>query len=882
MIDLTNIKIVEDDQLRDYQREHKEDIYKLWQKHNSIMLQMPTGTGKTRLFASLVKDLHNTGAHKKIPINVLILAHRKELIEQISENIGHKYGVAHGRIMPGYLKQEKIPTQIASVQTLQRRLEKWENKRFDVIIIDEAHHATAETYKKICKTFPSAKILGVTATPYRMNGKGFTEIFEKLIVSKSVNDFIETGYLCDYEYYSIPTSSDIQNSINNITEFDIDGDYAEKALTSLFNNNKIRAKLLKSYQKYASGKKGIIYTINKSHNEHVCKMYCDAGIKAKAIDSDTQPDLRKKIVELFRKGEIQVLCNVNIFSEGFDCPDVEFIQLARPTKSLAMYLQQVGRGFRKHEGKEKVIFLDNVGLYNRFGLPSSKRKWHKHFVGKSKNIEEELEIKKNEKMVHSIEDFEEGDEIVTQIYPKGYDEVCDFPVFLIDDSNKEKRIGDPLISLVLGFPFEYEQIIESLGYEEGTDDLKDILSNTYPMFKHLSNLRKGRLENKWGLFDNERKNLIFSDLFDEILRPDILGRALVKNNEKYGIIDCVNGKKILSCNYDSIEKIYDYPYINSYIVKQNENYGIVSIEDVIKITIEFEFIIVKGYINALLNEYWYTFDQEFNLIPRNLLLKGMIFGKYHEVSYNKVIGFADIKNNIVFPLVFSSIIQINEKFLIAKVKYGGAGVIDHEFDWTIKPVYSDIKFINNQMIKVQDESKWGILKLDGTIILPCIYEDCDVYENAFIVKENKLYKVVFDGIEIFSDAKKKNVFEWLKLQPKPMFTNKPKSNGFSKLEVVEKDLQKGNSDVNIDESKKQTPQKAKNNETVNKSKQQSESSHDTVAIQNYRLSKVINELGVPIERIVKILKNKGYPASMNPNSKITRKQYLLVKEVLMK
>ena len=144
----------------------------------------------------------------------------------------------------------------------------------------------------------------------------------------------------------------------------------------------IRADILDAYQRYAGGKKAIVYTISRAHNIHLAEKFKSAGIVSAAIDSETPKEKRDEIVGKFRRGNIQVLFNVNIFSEGFDCPDVEVIQLARPTKSLSMYLQQVGRGLRPAEGKERLLILDNVGLYNKFGFPSARRKWRYHFEGK--------------------------------------------------------------------------------------------------------------------------------------------------------------------------------------------------------------------------------------------------------------------------------------------------------------------------------------------------------------------------------------------------------------------------------------------------------------------------------------------------------------------
>ena len=367
---MTLLEIAVDDKtLRPYQFESKLEIYKAWEHSPSIMFQMPTGTGKTRLFSSIIKDIQKLSVSKRERIGILVLVHRTELIEQIHETLLFKYGVSHGIIKSGYEEDHTMPVQIASVQSLTRMIEQWKNKSFSYIIIDEAHHALAKTYRKICNAYHDARVLGVTATPYRLSGESFRDLFGKLIVSQSVSKFIEQGYLSQYNYYSIKQSSSIQHEIDEINEFGSDGDYSEQALIRVCDKDHIRAELVKAYKQYALGKKGIIYTINCAHNEHVCNEFKKIGLRIVAIDGKTPNEKRKQYVSDFRAGNIDIICNVNIFSEGFDCPDIEFIQLARPTLSLALYLQQVGRALRPHARKNEAIIIDNVGLYNRFGIP---------------------------------------------------------------------------------------------------------------------------------------------------------------------------------------------------------------------------------------------------------------------------------------------------------------------------------------------------------------------------------------------------------------------------------------------------------------------------------------------------------------------------------
>jgi len=414
-VNLDELNPFADDSLRDYQSEAKRKIYDYWKTHRSVMLQMPTGTGKTRLFVSIAKDFHNWAISNKNAVKVLILAHRHELIDQIDTHLGLEYRLAHGIIMAKSLEQKKYPVQIGSVPTLTRRIEKWADKQFDIVIVDEAHHIKADSYKKIINAYPNAKILGVTATPYRMNGEGFTDEFDGLIVSEPISSFIKKGYLSEYEYYSIRPDSSLQNQINSINQFDIDGDYLESAMVSVMDTEKVRARIVETYLKYANGKKGIVYAITKGHNLHICNSFKKVGIRAAAIDCDTKPEEREKLVNEFKIGKIDVLCNVNIFSEGFDCPDVEFVQLARPTMSLSMYLQQVGRGLRPAQGKEKVIILDNVGQYNKFGFPSANRNWMMYFKGKDEIEPDPIHLGDGHGVTF-IDEIGEGDEQVDLLF----------------------------------------------------------------------------------------------------------------------------------------------------------------------------------------------------------------------------------------------------------------------------------------------------------------------------------------------------------------------------------------------------------------------------------------------------------------------------------
>lgn len=366
--------------LRPYQQQMKEEVYSLWDKMDNLMIQMPTGTGKTIVFTSIVRDIQQWCKAHSSESKILIVAHRKELITQAS---GKLKDIPHGIIMSGKKQEMQHMVQVASIQTFMscRNYETMRHYRFDFIIIDEAHHSIASGYQKLWEMYPHSKKLGVTATPWRMNHCGFRSLFSEIVISKPIEWFVNEHYLSNYDYISIRRNSETQKTINSIDRYGVDGDYLEAELSNVFDCDHIRAELYKSYKKFADGKKGIIYAIDRRHAANIRELYASHGVSIRMIDGTTPAEERQDIINDFKAGIVRVIVNVNIFSEGFDCPDIEFIQLARPTRSLTMYLQQVGRGLRISEGKEKSLILDNVGLYNRFGTPMANRHWRHHFNG---------------------------------------------------------------------------------------------------------------------------------------------------------------------------------------------------------------------------------------------------------------------------------------------------------------------------------------------------------------------------------------------------------------------------------------------------------------------------------------------------------------------
>ena len=341
--------------LRDYQREMLDRLVEAWKLHQSVMVQMPTGTGKTLLMAHAIK----TASEK-----VLIVAHRRELIEQIKRTIA-ELGLDH-----------------VDVNSIQKISKAKPSECYQMVIVDEAHHALAKTYRRLWEWWPEAKFLGLTATPCRLNGAAFTDLFDVLLQSHDIQWFMDKDWLSDFEYVSASPDSLALQQVGSLRKRGADGDYQTKEMVAVMDVPESIRHLYDTYHEFARGRKGIVYAIDRQHGGHIADYYQKHGVNCCVIDAKTPAKERQQWVEAYREGRIDVIVNVDIFSEGFDCPEVEFIQLARPTLSLSKYLQQVGRGMRISKGKEAVLILDQVGLYQTFGLPTDNRDWRLTFMGK--------------------------------------------------------------------------------------------------------------------------------------------------------------------------------------------------------------------------------------------------------------------------------------------------------------------------------------------------------------------------------------------------------------------------------------------------------------------------------------------------------------------
>jgi len=322
------------------------------------LLVLPTGGGKTIIFSAIAHSAASRGRR------VLILVHRRELIHQTSSKLAW-VGLEHGIIAAG-MPATDAPVQVASVQTLARRLSRidWQP---GLIIIDEAHHATAGQWARILDHWPNTYRLGVTATPCRLDGRGLGAAFDAMVLGPSVADLTSAGFLSPARIYAPPVVADLQGIRSR------GGDYANDQAAAAMDRPTVTGDAISHYQRLAASQQAIAFCCNVKHAVSVCDAFKTAGISAELLLGNT-PD-REQVVADFATHRIRVLVTVDVVSEGFDVPAASCAILLRPTQSLGLYLQQVGRVLRPASGKEHAVILDHVGNVNRHGFPDDPRDW---------------------------------------------------------------------------------------------------------------------------------------------------------------------------------------------------------------------------------------------------------------------------------------------------------------------------------------------------------------------------------------------------------------------------------------------------------------------------------------------------------------------------
>ena len=344
--------------------------------HRRVLLVAGTGFGKTTCCSHIIHGLIKKSNH------AIFLAHRIELLDQCSQRL-REHGVPHGILKSGRHLNTTWPVYVASVPTLVNRFKHanpelltWQPEA-DLIVIDEAHRASAPSYRKIIERYPNALVLGLTATPQRTNGEGLGDMFDVIVQSPSVAELIQLGWLSPYILFESPMKMDFSGVEIKRGEMD------EKAVAAMVDKPDLIGDVFRNWKLHADGQRTIIFAVSRLHAQHILEQFKSRGENFEYVDGDTDAEIRKNITTRFSRGDILGVVNVGIFSEGYDVPDVSCIVMARPTASLILWLQCCGRGLRPAPGKTFCTYLDHGSNAMRLGLPDDPREWS--LLGRKKN-----------------------------------------------------------------------------------------------------------------------------------------------------------------------------------------------------------------------------------------------------------------------------------------------------------------------------------------------------------------------------------------------------------------------------------------------------------------------------------------------------------------
>ena len=347
-------------ELRPYQNQLANDIRGAFGSGaNRPLAVSPTGSGKTVLFSYITSQVLKRGSR------VIIVAHRREILDQISATL-KRVGVPHGFIQAGKSTSNQ-PAMVASIQTLARRLDTIPAP--DLVIIDEAHHSVSKSYVQMFAAWPNAKFIGVTATPERLDGKGLGAMFDRMVMGPSVQWLIDNGFLAQPVYYAPREVVDL-SQVHTVA-----GDFDRSEAEEIVDTPRITGDAVTHYVRFCNRQRAVAFCISVAHAQHVADTFNSCGIPSASIDGTLDPEVRKQRVEDLTAGKILVLTSCELISEGFDLPAVNAAILLRPTQSLSMHLQQVGRALRPYPGKTNAIILDHVGNCLRHGLAEQERDW---------------------------------------------------------------------------------------------------------------------------------------------------------------------------------------------------------------------------------------------------------------------------------------------------------------------------------------------------------------------------------------------------------------------------------------------------------------------------------------------------------------------------
>jgi len=345
--------------LWDHQEKGVNEIMNNWRQGvNRLCYQLSTGGGKSRIIRTIVDIYSNSGK------TIYIFAHKKKLVNQLSEEL-NEIDIKHGIIMAGN-PMLRYRVQVCSIQTYINRIEKLPEP--EILIFDECHHVKSKSYMKVVNRYPGAKILGVSATPARSDNRPLKDVFQKMILGPEMKDLISSGVLSDYDYYG-PSDIDTTGLHSR------GGDYVKKEIADAVRKSKIFGSAIEHYKREGEGRPGIVCCVSIEHCKIVADEFRQAGFNALDISSELDDQEIERRIKLLKEKKIDLLVQCDLLSEGVDIKGAEVLIMLRPTQSIIIFLQQIGRVLRSAPGKKKGIILDHVGNWQRHGLPDDFREW---------------------------------------------------------------------------------------------------------------------------------------------------------------------------------------------------------------------------------------------------------------------------------------------------------------------------------------------------------------------------------------------------------------------------------------------------------------------------------------------------------------------------
>ena len=351
-----------------------------------IVLQAPTGSGKTVIASHIIRGAEEKGKR------IVFLAHRRELVMQCSNKL-HDFDVKHGIIMSGEMPAEARMVQVASIQTLWARREKMSLPKADIVVVDECHRSLARTYQQIMDLYPEALVLGLSATPARGDGRGLGHIYTDMVCGPSIKKLIEDGFLVPIRVFA-PSRPDLTGVKVRM------GDYVESELAQRMDRPELIGDIVENWARIAADRQTVVFATGVGHSIHLKERFRDAGVTCEHIDGKTPKDERDSILKRLADGSVQVVTNCMVLTEGWDCPAVSCAVMARPTKSLVLYLQMAGRIMRPAEGKRDAVIIDHSGAVHEHGFPDESVHWR--LDTKGKKCKSETQEEREEKQAQVI------------------------------------------------------------------------------------------------------------------------------------------------------------------------------------------------------------------------------------------------------------------------------------------------------------------------------------------------------------------------------------------------------------------------------------------------------------------------------------------------